>query len=82
MLLAFVALFVLHNIWSYRILFYASLLFLLIPFVDFLLGKIGVHVKILRLITHFIAMNFALLVGFFNALNGVEKGVWQPSKRY
>ncbi len=82
MLIAFIALLMLWNTLFYRALLFISLFVLSVPIIDFLLGKVGVHIKILRLITHFIAMNIALALGFFNALKGVEKGIWQPSKRY
>lgn len=82
MFFAFVALMMLWNILFYRILLFVSLFILAVPVIDFVLGKIGVHIKIFRLITHFIAMNIALAVGFLNAIKGVEKGIWKPSKRY
>lgn len=46
-----------------------------------LLKKIGVHSRLLRFISHFYTMNFALLLGFFKYLKGVQSNVWQPTKR-
>ncbi len=65
----------------YRYLFYIQLFILTLPLIDYLLGKIKIHVIILRFITHFISMNFALLVGFINFLKGVKSNVWQPTRR-
>ncbi len=54
---------------------------LILPLIDYLLGKIKIHIIILRFITHFISMNFALLVGFIKFLKGVKTNVWQPTRR-
>ncbi len=54
---------------------------LMLPLIDYLLGKIKIHIIILRFITHFISMNFALLVGFVKFLRGVKTNVWQPTRR-
>ena len=51
------------------------------PFIDFLLRKIGLHIVILRFITHFYSMNLALLAGFLKFIKGTETNVWQPTKR-
>ena len=48
---------------------------------DFLLKKTGVHSRLLRFISHFYQMNFALLLGFFKYIKGVQSNVWQPTKR-
>jgi cellulose synthase/poly-beta-1,6-N-acetylglucosamine synthase-like glycosyltransferase len=54
---------------------------IILPLIDYLLGKIKIHILILRFITHFISMNFALLVGFVKFLRGVKTNVWQPTRR-
>ena len=51
------------------------------PFIDFLLRKIGLHIVILRFITHFYSMNLALLAGFLKYIKGTETNVWQPTRR-
>lgn len=51
------------------------------PIIDFLLRKLGVHIVILRFITHFYSMNLALLAGFFKFVKGTETNVWQPTER-
>jgi len=81
MLMAFLSLVMLKGVFFYKVLLLLGLTFLFIPVLDFIFRKIGIHIKIFRLITHFIAMNFALTVGLFKSLKGVEKGVWTPSKR-
>lgn len=66
----------------YQILFILQIVgFLGVPLLDYLTKKIGVHSPLLRYITYFIAMNLALLKGFFNYLKGVRNNVWQPTKR-
>jgi hypothetical protein len=51
------------------------------PFIDYLLRKIGLHIVILRFITHFYGMNLALLAGFMKFIKGTETNVWQPTRR-
>jgi len=65
----------------YRALLMAQGLLLVIPIIDFLLRKIGIHIVILRFITYFYSMNLALLAGFFKFLTGRETNVWKPTKR-
>jgi cellulose synthase/poly-beta-1,6-N-acetylglucosamine synthase-like glycosyltransferase len=67
------------NIYSY--LFVIQLIILILPIIDYLLGKIKIHIIILRFITHFLSMNCALLVGFIKYLKGVKSNVWQPTRR-
>ncbi|MFW5886769.1 MAG: glycosyltransferase [Bacteroidota bacterium] len=67
--------------WLYSYAFYFQVLLLLIPFIDYFLRKIKIHVVILRFVTHFYFMNLALLSGFFKFLKGVKSNVWQPTKR-
>jgi cellulose synthase/poly-beta-1,6-N-acetylglucosamine synthase-like glycosyltransferase len=65
----------------YLYLFIFQFLFLLIPAIDYLLKKMHIHVAILRLMTHFYAMNLALLIGYFKSLKHIETNVWKPTKR-
>jgi cellulose synthase/poly-beta-1,6-N-acetylglucosamine synthase-like glycosyltransferase len=61
----------------------AGQLFLMfgIPFLDWVLKKMNVHIAVLRLILHFYSMNLALLIGMFRYLKGVKTGVWKPTPR-
>jgi hypothetical protein len=65
----------------YVVIFAALVCSLGVLLLDFLLKKIGVHSRLLRFISHFYQMNFALLLGFFNYIKGVQSNVWQPTKR-
>jgi cellulose synthase/poly-beta-1,6-N-acetylglucosamine synthase-like glycosyltransferase len=67
------------NIYFY--LFVIQLIILILPIIDYLMGKIKIHIIILRFITHFLSMNCALLVGFIKYLKGVKSNVWQPTRR-
>ena len=49
--------------------------------VDRIFKKIGLDSRILRFITHFYTMNFALLVGFINYSKGVKTTTWKPTER-
>ena len=48
---------------------------------DLLLGSFGVHWRPARFVRYFLAMNAALLVGFWRYLTGIKSNVWQPSNR-
>lgn len=65
----------------YFVLFAGFVFSLLIPFFDYLLKKIHIHIVLLRYVTHFYSMNLALLIGFFKYMKGVDSNVWQPTKR-
>jgi len=69
---------------SYKI-FLTMLLFELImlttPLIDYVLGKMSIHLKFLRFASYFSYMNLALIRGFFNYASGVKSGIWQPTKR-
>lgn len=65
----------------YKITILIFTIFFLIPLIDALFAAIKINFNFLRLISHFIAMNIALLVGFFKAIGGVKQSIWQPSKR-
>lgn len=52
-----------------------------VPVTDALLRRMGIHLWLLRAVGYFIAMNTALLIGFFKYLKGVKSNVWQPTKR-
>jgi cellulose synthase/poly-beta-1,6-N-acetylglucosamine synthase-like glycosyltransferase len=66
----------------YQILFFLQTFGLFaVPLLDFLAGLLGLHLAPLRYISYFLAMNAALLKGFFNYLKGVRNNVWQPTQR-
>ena len=65
----------------YKIAFFSQLILFISPFIDLLLRKIGIHVLILRFVTHFYSMNLALFMGMIDYLTVNKKGVWEPTKR-
>lgn len=58
-----------------------QLLLLLIPVIDWLLKSMNIHLKPLRLITHFYAMNLALFIGFFKSWGKITSGTWDRTPR-
>ena len=54
---------------------------LMLPVLDGILKKINVHNKLLRLVTHFYAMNLALFIGFFRSMKTIQSGVWDRTPR-
>ncbi|MEQ8705874.1 MAG: glycosyltransferase [Phaeodactylibacter sp.] len=54
---------------------------ILVPVLDQLLRQVGLHWLPLRGAHYFLAMNLALLTGFFKFIKGVRSNVWQPTKR-
>lgn len=65
----------------YQITLCGQLFLLLLLLCDRLLGKFNIHCGLLRFVTHFYAMNAALLLGFWNYLKKDSTSVWQPTKR-
>jgi len=65
----------------YRIALMIQGVLIIIPFLDYLLRKLNIHIVFLRFITHFYSMNLALLAGFFKFMKGSETNVWQPTQR-
>jgi len=55
--------------------------YLFIPMLDKTFSIIGIPFSLARHIRYFNRMNWALLRGFFAYMKGVEKGIWQPTKR-
>ena len=57
------------------------LIILLSPIWDFILKKMNVNNKFIRFVSHFISMNVALLIGFFNFVFGNATSTWNPTQR-
>jgi len=55
--------------------------YLVVPLMDRILQWAGVHVFWMRNIRYFIRMNWALFMGFFKYLGGIQGGAWEPTKR-
>lgn len=64
-----------HIIYTFNILFYSSIL------IDYILKKMNVHLKLLRVITHFVSMNIAILFGFYKFITSTQSNIWTPTKR-
>ncbi len=65
----------------YLALLLIHLLFLILIFIDNILGIFGKQIVILRFVTHFYSMNLALAAGLIKALKGVKTNVWEPTER-
>ncbi len=76
-----VNLFLLSWHWIYMMTFAGQLLSMIIPFKDWLLKKIGIHMKLFRFISHFYVMNLALLIGLVKYTMGVKTNIWKPTER-
>ncbi|MEO8761062.1 MAG: glycosyltransferase [Bacteroidia bacterium] len=62
----------------FKYIFYLEIAILIIPILNNILFKIGIKIKPLISLTHFIVMNAALFVGFLRYCKGVTSSVWQP----
>jgi len=62
---------------------FATLLFfsLITPIIDYFLRKFGIHIILLRFISHYYYMNLGLLIGLLKYIKGVKTNVWEPTKR-
>ncbi len=65
----------------YLVILLMHLALLLLPLLDYLLKKANIHIRPLRLVTHFYAMNLALLVGFFRSWKKIHSGTWDRTPR-
>ena len=65
----------------YALLLLGQVMLLLLPLLDLFLKKLNVHNKLLRLVTHFYAMNLALFIGFFRSWKTIKSGVWDRTPR-
>lgn len=65
----------------YALLAFLQLCLFLLPLIDHFTRKIKCQVLPLRLVSHFVLMNLALLAGYFKYLGGINNNVWQPTKR-
>ena len=65
----------------YQLAFTLQIALIILPFIDYILYKIGIHVLVLRFITHFYSMNLAMLFGMFDYFFSSETGLWEPTKR-
>ena len=65
----------------YKVILYIQGIIMISPIIDYLIRKIGLHIVLLRFITHFYSMNLALLAGFLKFVKGTETDVWQPTRR-
>lgn len=57
-----------------------NVLFLL-PALDWLMKKVGLHVFPIRLLAYFCSVNLALLIGMYRFMRGVKSGTWKPTER-
>ncbi len=65
----------------FEVVLFFQMLFLIAPLLNNLLIKVGIKIKPLISISHFVIMNAALVTGFYRYCKGVERSVWQPVKR-
>ena len=70
-----------NSCFIFKYVFVAEIFLLLFPLLNKLFMNVGIKIKLLISITHFIIMNFALFVGFMRYCKGVSNSVWQPVKR-
>ncbi|HEX7415032.1 MAG TPA: glycosyltransferase [Bacteroidia bacterium] len=67
-----------NGFFFFKYLLIVEIFLLLFPALNKLLIKIGIKLKLLTSLSHFIVMNFALFVGFIRYCKGVTSSVWQP----
>lgn len=65
----------------YEIIFLLQNVLLVLLIFDLILSSLKIYFPVTRLVTHFLATNLALLIGFFKFLRGVKSSVWQPTVR-
>ncbi|UYZ60380.1 glycosyltransferase [Hymenobacter latericus] len=68
--------------WFYGLMLAGQLALPLLLLLDKALKQAGVHLRLLRFITHFYSMNAALALGFWRYVRGIRTTVWQPTQRF
>ncbi|WP_197031988.1 glycosyltransferase [Hymenobacter swuensis] len=68
--------------WFYQLMLAGQLAAPALLLLDAALHRLGVHLRLLRFITHFYSMNGALLLGLGRFLRGVKTTVWEPTQRF
>jgi cellulose synthase/poly-beta-1,6-N-acetylglucosamine synthase-like glycosyltransferase len=81
MLVSSLGLFLMGNLLSGWVFLFLIVITLGLPLLDKALGLMGYHGFWLRGLRYFMAMNLALLAGFFRWMKGVRSGAWEPPKR-
>ena len=71
------------GIWGYAnpFLFWGMVAPCFIPFLNFIIEKLGWKNKFLGAVNHLFWMNIALIFGFMNYLRGVKSSVWSRTER-
>lgn len=67
---------------GWRLLLTAQLAVPALLGLDWALRRAGIHNRLLRFVTHFYAMNAALLRGWWRSRRTIESSVWTPTRRY
>lgn len=67
-----------NGVFFFKYVLITEIFLLLFPTLNKLLIKMGIRLKLLISLSHFIVMNFALFVGFIRYCKGVTSSVWQP----
>jgi cellulose synthase/poly-beta-1,6-N-acetylglucosamine synthase-like glycosyltransferase len=80
-IIASTCIFLIHVNPIYLYVLVVILLVVTLVLTDLFLKKININITFLRFLTHFSAMNLALLIGLINYLRGIESSVWEPTKR-
>lgn len=65
----------------YKLALYGQVALLASIVLDHFIRSFGIHVKLLRFITHFYSMNVALFVGFIRYVMGIKTSLWKPTER-
>lgn len=73
--------FLIDKHWFFQITFWLQCILMFSPFMDAILKRAGIHLRLLRFVSYFYAMNFALIKGMMMYLKGVKSNVWSPTQR-
>ncbi len=81
-LLFVVLMFLAKTNFTYFLFLLFVVLLTLLVLIDLVLKSIKINIPAFRFLTHFAAMNIALLFGFFKYIKGIQSSVWEPTKRH
>ncbi len=64
----------------FQLTFFLQTIFYAVPILYYVLTKTGLDVTIFKIVSYFIVMNLAILIGFFKYITKTQKVTWQKAR--
>lgn len=67
--------------WAFWTLISIGFIAVFIPLLERAMFTVNIHLKIMRSLSYFVLMNYAVLLGTFKFLMGKQNNIWKPTER-